>query len=121
MIEEKSSTTSTSASAAPETVTSKPKRRYSKRWKSIQQVEKGTTKAARRLVNAVHSGVNVWIVERGKSADSRRDGAVRDVRKNLRKALRKTSRTASEAPADVFDALTQLRVPKILGLGRQLF
>ena len=121
MIEEKSSATAKTAPASTETGSNKPKRRYSKRWKSIQRVEKGTTKAARRLANAVSSGVNVWINERDKSADGRRDGAVRDARRNLRKALRKTVRTASDAPADVFDALTHVRVPKVLGLGRRWF
>lgn len=121
MIEQKSSATAKTASAKTETVTNKPKRRYSKRWKSIQRVERGTSKAARRLANAISSGVNVWIDERDKSADRRRDGGVRDVSKNLRKAVRKTVRTASQAPADVFDALTQARVPEVLGLGRRWF
>ena len=121
MIEEKSSATAKTAPAPTEAATTKPKRRYSKRWKSIQRVERGTTKAARRLAKAVTSGVDVWIDARDKSASRRRDGGVRDARKNLKKALRKTVRTASEAPADVFDALTQVRVPEVLGLGRRLF
>ena len=109
------------AATTPAPTTERPKRRYSKRWKSVQRVERGTTKAVRRLANAVTEGVNVWIDERDKSASRRRDGAVRDARKNFRRALRKTVRKASEAPADVFDALTQARVPEVLGLGRRWF
>ena len=108
--------------AAPSTENkSSNKRRYSKRWKSIQRVERGATKAAHRLTKAVTAGVDVWMKERDKSGNHRRDGGVKDARKNLRKAIRKTVREASEAPADVFDALSRVRLPKGLGLGHRWF
>jgi hypothetical protein len=121
MIEEKNPSGSKPSAAPTEESTNKSKRCYSKRWKSIQRVERGTTKAARRLTAAVSDGVNVWIDAREKSAERRKDGAVRDVRKNVKKAIRKTVREASSAPADVFDALTRVRIPEVLGLGRRWF
>lgn len=108
------------ASQASSTDTSaKPKRNYSKRWKSIQKFERGTAKSARRIAEAITTGVNVWIEERDQSASKRKDGAIKDARKNFRKALRKSIRKASKAPVDIIEAFASAGTPTFMKLGRR--
>jgi hypothetical protein len=93
---------------------SKKRRRYSSRLGEIQRLERGSSKAARRLVNAVDRGLGVWAKNRNKSALKKRDGAVRDSLRNCSKAIRRTMIVASEAPADVVDAVANLKTSKRL-------
>ena len=89
-------------------------RRYSSRLDEIQRLERGSSKAARRLAKAVDRGLGVWAKNRNKSALKKRDGAVRDSLRNCSKAIRRTMIVASEAPADVVDAVANLKTSKRL-------
>jgi hypothetical protein len=105
--------TTTAAATPPAPATTsrkkdKPKR--SKRWKNVRKIEKGVTKSARRVSDAISDGINVWIERRDKSAGKKKDGDLRDLTKNLNKAVRKTVRKASKAPADVFDSVAKINI-----------
>ena len=97
----------------------KEKPKYSKRWKKLQKFERRTSKCALRLADAITLGVNVWIEQRDESASKRKDGGLKDGRKNFSKALRKSIRKASKAPADLFEAITRTGLPSGLDIGRK--
>jgi hypothetical protein len=106
---------STTASATPPAAATTPSRKKdkpkrSKRWKNVHKIEKGVTKSARRVSDAISDGINVWIERRDKSSRKKKDGDLRDLTKNLNKAVRKTVRKASKAPADVFDSVAKINI-----------
>ncbi len=111
----------TSAPVAAAPAPAETKARRSRRWKNAHRIEKGVTKAARRVSDAISEGVQVWVDRRDASAGKKKDGALRDLNKNLGKAVKKTLRKASKAPADLFDAVAKVSVGKGLRVGRGLF
>ena len=116
---EEATTVADAPVAAP--APSKKKNKHSKRWKNQGKIEKGLTKSARRISDAISKGINVWTERRDKSAGKKKDGALRDIGKNLNKAVRKTLRKSSKAPADVFDAIAKCNVGKKLRFGKTIF
>jgi hypothetical protein len=99
----------------------KKKKKYTRKWKNIQRVEMGCSKSAKRLSDSVSDGVKIWIKKRDLSAGKKKDGALKDLNKNVTKAFRKTLCKASEAPADVFDALSKCNVGKTMKIGKRIF
>lgn len=106
---------------APQTgLETEKKARKSKKWKNAHRLEKGMTKAARRLSKAISEGVDVWVEKRDKSAGKKKDGSLKDMSKNVGKALRKTLKQASKAPSDLVDAVSKLSTNQ-LRPGKTLF
>jgi len=100
----------------------KGKRRYSRRLKATQKLERGVSKAQRRLASAVLRGVDKWRSDRDRSARKRKDGAVRDSVKNAMRALGKTLSVAAKAPGDFVDvAKPKLRTRRVLKNMPRLF
>jgi hypothetical protein len=100
----------------------KGKRRYSRRLKTTQKLERGVSKAQRRLASAVLRGVDKWRSDRDRSARKRKDGAVRDAVKNAMRAVGKTLSVASKAPSDFVDvAKPKLRTRRVLKSMPRLF
>lgn len=79
----------------------KKKPRYARGTKDVQTANRGLMKASARLARAVAVGMTSYFDRSEKSARKRRDGANRDLAKNVTKALSKSIRRASEAPFDI--------------------
>lgn len=100
--------TSAPPEAAPETpevAVKKPKRKYSKKWKGVQQLERSVSKATHRLVGSIDEGLRVWRKSTDKSARKKKDGAIRDALQNYAKAVSKSMRVVSGVPLDLAKAM----------------
>ncbi|GAB4579388.1 MAG: hypothetical protein Fur0022_21260 [Anaerolineales bacterium] len=80
---------------------SKKKRRYSKGLGDLQRGLRGMTKISARSAKAIFKGVDALREASDKSAEKKRDGALRDLAKNLGKATSKSLRTSSRIPEDL--------------------
>jgi hypothetical protein len=89
------------AHAVLEVAARKPKRQYSKHLKGVQQLERGMSKAAHRLVSSVDEGLRMWRKSTDKSSRKKKDGAIRDAVTNYAKAVSKGLRVASAVPLDL--------------------
>ncbi len=94
--------------------TEAPARRYSRGLKETQRLERKITKAQKRLVRAVLSGVESWEKNRDASASKKKDGAVKDAVKNLAKAQSKVLRELSRTPTDIADIVGSIRPKRVL-------
>lgn len=91
--------------AAETEQTPKARRRYSKKFKDLQKLERGVSKAAHRVASSIEEGLRVWRQSSDKSARKKKDGALRDALKNFAKATGKQVRVASWAAVDLVDAI----------------
>lgn len=104
-------------SAAEEGIQPQPKRRkrkYSKNLRGVQKFERNASKALLRVTRSVEAGIREWREETDRSAQRRKDGALRDAPENLAKAVGKQLRVASRAPEDLVRAVRSLRIRKIV-------
>ena len=97
---------------APAETRKKKKRKYSRGTRSIQELERGTTRAAREISKAVARGFSVYQRRRDKSSRKRRDGALRDVVENVGKAASKGFKAGSDAPYEFAKAISTRRFSK---------
>ena len=100
-----------------ETETAPPKRKYSRGLKDAQLFERRLAKADRRIGNAVAKGFNVYLERRDRSAEKKRDGALRDFSKNVSKAATETLRGLTDVPYDIgkaFDTKATRRTIKFV-------
>jgi hypothetical protein len=102
-------------------VRSERKPKYSRDLKDVQRLERGVAKASRRVGRAVYEGLDLYLERRDRSADKRRDGAIRDALKNWSKGWSKTLREASDAPYDVFKAFNTKAVRRTVKFGVRSF
>ncbi|WP_148293533.1 hypothetical protein [Azospirillum sp. B4] len=78
-----------------------PEYKYSKGLKDGQRFERRVTKASRKVAKAVALGFDVYLERRDRSAGKKRDGALRDVAKNVSKATGEALKEISEVPYDL--------------------
>jgi len=78
----------------------KKKRRYSRGLGDLQRVMRGFGKLNARAAGAYATGFDVFYKASNKSSLKRRDGALRDLGRNLGKAASKSLRKSSRIPAD---------------------
>jgi hypothetical protein len=78
----------------------KKKRRYSFGLGTVQHLERGVTRSLETVSKGVARTFSEYSERSGKSARSKRDGALRDGIENWTKALSKGMRIAGEAPYD---------------------
>jgi hypothetical protein len=105
------------SAAAPAPIVVETKKRKKKRYsntgvRSLQELESGISKSARKVAKAVQEGLETYIEERDDSASAKKDGAFRDLLRNQSKALRKALPLAAEAPADLLDSIADMKVVK---------
>ena len=79
----------------------KKKRRYSKGLGDLQRGLRGMNKISARSAKAIFKGVDALREASDKSAEKKRDGALRDLAKNLGKASSKSLRASSGIPEDL--------------------
>ena len=95
----------------------KKKNKYSKHLKELQKLERGSTKAARRVAKAVSIGLRTWDARREKSAKKSKDGAFKDSVVNSTAAVGEAMRVASRAGADFVEEVQPVLTKK---RGKQL-
>lgn len=83
----------------------KKKRKYSSTFKELQKMERGVSKALKRLADAVDSGISTYHEETNKSSYRKRDGAILDFPLNLTQGLGVTISKVSLAPYDIAKTL----------------
>lgn len=103
------SATETQAPIVVETSKKKKKKYSNGLTRSFQELESGVTKSARRISKAVREGIEAYEEARDQSAEEKKDGALRDILRNQSKALRKALPLAAEAPADMLDAIADMK------------
>lgn len=87
------------------------KKKYSndKGIRTLQELEEGLAKSARKVAKSVQIALDTYLDSREASADAKKDGALRDLIRNQSKALRKALPIAAEAPADFLDAVAGMK------------
>ena len=90
----------------------KNKRKYTRGLKDVQRLERGVTKASRRLSRAVASGLATYEKRRDKSSRKKRDGAIKDAIENWTRAYGRAVRKGSDAPYDVARRLNTKRLSR---------
>jgi hypothetical protein len=100
----------TEALGAPEAP--KEKRKYSRRMRGAQEIERGLSKAAASLGDAVAATFNTYKERSRESSFKKRDGAVKDALKNWTKAYSKGMKEASDAPYQFVKAVNSSKASK---------
>jgi Family of unknown function (DUF6312) len=96
------------------------KRKTSRGLRDFQKMERRMSKAAHRLSSAVDDGLANYRAKRDKSAEKKRDGALRDFPVNVARAAGKTLRKASRVPVDVAKACDTKGTRRLLRLGTRI-
>jgi hypothetical protein len=81
----------------------KKKRKYTRGIREVQKLERGLSKAGKRVASALSKGAVNYYDRSEKSSRKKRDGAIRDALENYTRAIGKTVRVASKAPKDFVD------------------
>ena len=102
----------------PENVTTaepaaKPKKRYSRRLKGAQKLERGFSKGLHRLARATEKGVETWRKSSDRSARKKRDGALKDAPVNYARAVSHATAEAADGLVDLAKRLPKLRLGKL--------
>jgi hypothetical protein len=90
----------------------KEKRKYSRRMRGGQEIERGVSRAAASLGDAVAATFNSYKDRSRKSSFKKRDGAVKDALKNWTKAYSKGMKKASDAPYQLVKAVNSSKASK---------
>jgi len=90
----------------------KEKRKYSRRMRGGQEIERGVSKAAATLGDAVAATFNSYKDRSNASSFKKRDGAVKDGIKNWTKAYGKGMKEASDAPYQLVKAVNTSKASK---------
>lgn len=102
------------ASAASAAASELPehKRRYSRRTRGAQEVERGVSKAAASLGDAVAKTFRTYKKRENASSFKKRDGAVKDAVKNWTKAYGKGMKAASDVPFQLVKSVNSSKASK---------
>jgi hypothetical protein len=103
----------------------KKKRKYSRGLKELQQDGRSLAKVSDDLARAMSKGIRTYRKASDKSAENKRDGAMRDFGLNLAKGLSKSLRASSSVPEDLAQAMmgrggTRRRIKKQMRLAARL-
>jgi len=90
----------------------KEKRKYSRRMRGGQELERGLSRAASSLGDAVAATFKSYKDRSRASSFKKRDGAVKDALKNWTKAYSKGMKKASDAPYQLVKAVNSNKASK---------
>jgi len=94
-------TDATTAEESSEAAAPKKKKKYSRELEPMQKFERSMSKAQRRVAKAVYEGLSTWDTKREKSARKKRDGAVKDIVKNMAEAQSRFLEVTAKVPEDL--------------------
>jgi hypothetical protein len=100
------------STAAPVSDETEHKRKYSKRARGVQEVERGVSKAAATLGDAVAATFRTYKKRENASSYKKRDGAVKDALKNWTKAYGKGMKEASDVPFQFVKSVNNSKASK---------
>lgn len=86
------------------------KKRYSKGTKDLQVCERGFSRSLERVADAVAAGLGRYRRRRNRSANRKKDGAIKDFVRNVGRGAEKALRTGSKAPTDLTRRVTAKRL-----------
>lgn len=99
----------------------KKKRKYSRGMRSGQEIERGLSRAASALGDAVSSTFGTYKKRSKKSAVKKRDGAVKDAIKNWTKAASKGLKEATDAPYQMVKAVNSNKASRQIRDAAKMF
>lgn len=91
---------------------SRGNRKYSRGLKAPQQLERDASRSAERVAQAVADGIGEYRDNRDKSARRKRDGAIKDVVRNVGRGVSEALDTGSRAPSDLTRRATLKRLTR---------
>ncbi|HSS75633.1 MAG TPA: hypothetical protein VLV54_02710 [Thermoanaerobaculia bacterium] len=94
----------------------KRKKKYSRGLKEPQRLEKGISRAAERIADAVADGFSEYRDRRDKSAGKKRDGAIKDAVRNVGRGLEEAIGTAAKVPTDLTKRMSGRRLTRMVPL-----
>jgi len=94
----------------------KRKKKYSRGLKEPQRLEKGISRAAERIADAVADGFSEYRDRRDKSAGKKRDGAIKDAARNVGRGLEEAIGTAAKVPTDLTKRVSYRRLTRMVPL-----
>ncbi len=83
----------------------KKKKKYSKGLKDLQVSARRVSAVSNDVTRSVAKGIKAYRKASDKSAEKKRDGALRDMGLNVAKGLGKSLRAASDIPSDLAKAM----------------
>lgn len=83
----------------------KKKKKYTKGLKDLQVSARRTSAVSSDVARSVAKGIKAYQNASKKSAGKKRDGALRDMGRNVAKGLSKSLRAASDVPSDLAKAM----------------
>lgn len=90
----------------------KPRKKYSAELEDIQQAHGDVVRIAHRTARAVYEGIDQYERALEKSAQAKKDGALKDFPQNSAKALSHSLKEVSVIPVDIADAVTRVNYRK---------
>lgn len=90
----------------------KKKRKYTRGMRAQQELERGMSRAAASIGDAVAATFNTYKDRSRSSSYKKRDGAVKDAIKNWTKATSKGMKKASDAPFELVKSVNRGRASK---------
>lgn len=91
---------------------SRGSRKYSRGLKAPQQIERDASRATERVAQAVADGIAEYRDNRDRSSRRKRDGAIKDVVRNVGRGLSEALDTGSRAPSDLTRRATLKRLTR---------
>ena len=92
------------------------RKRYSSGLKDPQKLEEGGSRAAQRLAQAVADGFGEYRRRRDRSAERKKDGAIKDFVRNVGRGAEEALRTGAKVPSDLTRYATNKRLTRLVFL-----
>jgi hypothetical protein len=92
---------------------SRGKKKYSRGLKAPQKLEQDASRSVERVAEAVTDGIREYRDSRDRSARRKRDGAIKDVVRNVGRGLSEALDTGSRAPSDLTRRATMKRLTRV--------
>lgn len=98
----------------------KRRRKTSRELRDVEQMERHLGRAAQRAARAMAEGLDTYQRRRRRSAQRKRDGALRDLPRNAAAGMARTLRLSSRVPVDLARAADTPTVRRVLYLGTRV-
>jgi len=90
------------------------RKRYSSDLKDAQKNEQAASRAGQRLAQAVADGFGEYRRRRDRSAERKKDGAIKDFVRNVGRGAEEALRTGARVPSDLTRYATKKRLTRLV-------